>query len=148
MANPIKWSSPGTCTVLLDCSSLTNNSRAADGGYNNAASGKHDVYGDYEFLVNFTSAPSQGGKVYLYLVPSVNGVDFADGDVSIEPPVEYRVGYFPLRAVTGPQRVVLRSITLPPALFRHVVLNNSGQTTGGTFSENKLSFTPYNEEIT
>lgn len=84
------------------------------------------MWADFEFTCTFASAPSAGQTVDLYLVPSVDNTNFADGDASIVPPTTYYRGSFVLRAVTSAQRVAVLGVPLPPEKFKVLLANSSG----------------------
>ncbi len=83
-----------------------------------------DLWADFQLNVDFVSAPTAGTSVDLYLVPSVDGTNYADAAVAQAP---YYVGSFPMSAVTPAQIAVIRQVPLGPGKFKPAVVNGSGQ---------------------
>lgn len=128
MANTTKWSTPTDRGSVLttELNSLANGSYSAVGSEVDNATNK-DLYGDFELNVTFGSAPSAGGYIGLYLIPALDGTNYADGGSSVAPPATSWIGNFPLRAVTTAQRVTITGVSLPPSKFKVVAYNGSGQ---------------------
>jgi len=100
---------------------------------------------DIELIATFGSAPSAGGFVSVYLLPSLDGSAFSDGSTSILPASTCLVGVFPVRAVTTIQRILIKQVPLLPQFFKILVKNESGQAMAA--SGNALRYITYNEEI-
>lgn len=152
MANAIKWSALGTQTTVINgddtaptLKALANDARKLGAEVDNATA--RNMYADFELLCRFGSAPNVGGHAGLYLIQSVDGTNYADGDDSIVPPATAQVGTFPVRAVTDAQRVVLRRVLLPATKFKPLIINKSGQAMTNTDAENVLTMRAYNEEL-
>lgn len=90
-----------------------------------------DLYIDLLLSVTYGTAPSAGGTVDLYVVPSLDNTTFADGGGSTAPAHALLVGSFELRAVTTAQNIVLRDIPLPQ-YAKLVAYNNAGQAMAAT----------------
>lgn len=99
-----------------------------------------DLFADVELTVDFVSAPTAGGVVELYLLPSIDGgTVYPDGSATVLPQSLLYVGGFAVRAVTTVQVMVLRGIPLPPGLFYYVIQNTTSQAfpaTGSTLRHN------------
>jgi hypothetical protein len=98
------------------------------------------IWADLELVVTFGSNPTAGQVVEVYLVPSVDGTNYADGDASIAPPYPSLVAAFPVRAVTTAQRIAFRGVQLPPGLYKYQVSNKTGQAfaaSGNTLKERR-----------
>jgi hypothetical protein len=149
MANQVKWSSYAAALasgLTTELNSLANGSYSAVGSeIDNAASGAHHMYADFELGVTYGSAPSAGGYVALFLVQAIDGTNYQDGGGSVAPPATAWVGNFPLRQVTTAQRVALRHVLLPNSKFKLVAQNNAGQAMAA--SGNTLGYRAYNEEV-
>ena len=65
--------------------------------------------------------------VELYLIESVDGSIFVDGDSTIDPASKTLVGVYGLRAETVAQRHIVRRVKLPPAKFKYLVIQKTGQ---------------------
>jgi hypothetical protein len=106
-----------------------------------------NLYADFVLLTKFQDVPVAGGHVALYLIPAVDGTNYADGSDSVAPPASAWVGNFPVRAVDTAQRVALRGVLLPPGKFKPLAINKSGQAMTNTDAENTLSIRTYSEEV-
>ena len=149
MAKAIKWSSPsaassGNAIAGTALNALANDARVIGSEIDNET-GKH-MYADFELLCDFASNPSAGGYVALYLIPSLDGTNYADGDASIVPAESLLVGAFPVQANTNDQRIHLRGVLLPPLKFKPLVVNKSGQAFTSD-NDHALSYRTYNEEV-
>jgi len=126
----IKYGAYGTIATALstELNSLANNARAISA----AITGGQELWDDLELAVTYGTAPTAGSVVEIYLIPSVDGTNYVDGDATIVPPFSYLVGYFPLRAVTSAQRIGLRGVVLTPGLWKYLVSNLAGQSMAAT----------------
>ncbi len=86
-----------------------------------------DLFDQLELNVTYGVAPSTGGTVDVFLLPSLDGTNYPDGGGATAPAPENQVGSFTLRAVTTAQRLSLRDIPIPPGLFKYVLKNSAGQ---------------------
>lgn len=153
MANPIKWDAYGTFTTIIAGADVAPTLKGlSSGGFKIGSaidnSSSLNMLADFDLQVRFASAPAAGGFVLLYLVPAVDGTNYADGSDSIEPSSALLVGAFPVRATGDQQRVVLRAVLLPPGLFKPLIKNGGSTAFTSTDNENVLSIRTYNEEIT
>lgn len=151
MASALKWSSPASAVTVIngDGSAPTLKNLASAGQkLGNVVDNATDKnrWAAFDLYCRFASSPSVGGYVALYLVPSVDGTDYGDGDDSVAPPTTYLAGVFPVRAVSTQQRVELHSVSIPPFKFKPLVINSSGQAMTNTDNENVLKIRTYNEE--
>lgn len=151
MANEIKWSGTlGTFTTLIDGSASTPTLKAlASGGHKigDAITGNRNRFCGIRLKCKFAVAPSAGGVVEIYFVPSIDGTTYGDGSDSVAPPVTFRATVLPVRAVTTQQYVDDAMVLLPPFDFKPLLINKSGQAMSNTDTENILSYRPYNEEV-
>lgn len=112
-----------TNAMTTELNSLGNGSAAvATSGIDNTAN--LDLWADFQLNVTFGSAPTAGTTVDLYLIPSLDGTNYADSGVTLGP---YYVGAFPLRATTSAQIQVVTRVPLIPGKFKPYVVNNAGQ---------------------
>ncbi len=143
--------SPSLTTVINDDASaptlknLANGSRKLGSEINNASA--LNQYGVFELQVRGASSFTAGGYVELYLIPSVDGTNYADGDDSTDPPSSCLAGIFPLRAVNTQQRLTLWGVVLPPLKFKPLIINRGSQPFTNTDGENLLRFGAYNDEV-
>lgn len=143
MATQTTLSSYATIATALstELNSLANNgSSAASSAIDNTTA--LDMWADLELnLGTFGSAPSAGAYVEIYLIPSVDGTNYADGSSSVAPAQELLVGAFSVRANTAAQRLALRGVPVPPGLFKFLAINKTGQAMNA--SGNTLKYCTY-----
>jgi len=129
MATQTTLSSYATIATALstELNSLANAaSTAASSAIDNTSA--LDMWDDLEVnLGTFGSTPSAGAYLEIYLIPSVDGTNYADGSNSVAPAQELLVGSVSVRANTAAQRLVLRGVPIPPALFKYLIINRTGQ---------------------
>jgi hypothetical protein len=141
----IKWSAPGALTTALDTglNSLASNAIAQS----SAIASSVDRYADFELVVSYAVAPSVGSGVELYALQSLDGTNFNDATDPIGN--NQYIGIFPLRNVTGAQRVILRHCLLPTGSasvqFKIAVKNAAGQAMAA--SGNTVKYVKYGEEV-
>lgn len=146
MSNAILWSSPDSAVTLLgsELNSLASDARAiASSAFNNESARR--PYGEMELSLTFASAPTAGGYVALYLVPSLDGTNFADGSGSVAPAASLLAGVFPVRPTTSAQRLHLRGVPLPPLKFKAMLENKTDQAFAS--SGNTLGMRAYSDEV-
>src|SRR5687768_8222639 len=99
------WAPYGTIATVLSTGldALASNGKAISAAIDNGTA--LNMFDDLELAVTFGTGPTAGSVCELYLIPSIDGTNYTDGDASIDPPVTMLVGVFPLRAVTTAQRV-------------------------------------------
>lgn len=148
-----KWSALDTfTTAIAGASSAPTLKALASGGrkIGNAidltSSGARQMFAHWDLYVRFASAPSAGSPVDLYLVPAVDGTNYADGSDSVDPPASTYVGTFDVSAVSTQQRRVLLMVALPNVLFKPLLINNAGQAFTNTDNENILSYRTFTPE--
>ena len=112
--------------MTTELNSLANNARAISSALGGDAS-HAALLGDWELVVTFGTSPTLDAAVDLYLVPAVDGTNYADGDASIRPAPNLYVGSFYVRNVTSEQRMAVRDVPMPPGLYKALILNGSGQ---------------------
>lgn len=145
------WTALGTYTTAIPgagtaptLKALANSARVLGAEIDNT-SGK-DMFADWDLLCKFQSSPSAGGVVNLYLVPAVDGTNYADGSDSLVPASSLFAGSMPVQANMNAQRVALRNILLPPGKFKPLIENGAGQALTNVDNENVLSYRTYNVE--
>lgn len=121
-----------TVTITLD--SLANNGRAissALGADAPAGGSEAHLLADWELVVDYATNPTVNTTIDLYLVRSVDGTNYINGDATDAAAPQNYVGSFVVRATTTAMRLGLYDVPLPPGLFKAVVHNNA---TGQAFS--------------
>lgn len=123
----------------LASGSRTNASSAVD---NDNASNRY-LFAAFELAVTFSSTPLSGKTVDLYILPSIDGTNYADGSSSVNPSSAQYAGSFPVRAVATAQRLLLYNVALPPTDFKVLLINNAGQTMAASGNTLKLVMSAY-----
>jgi len=140
MAN-IKWIDGSIATALSSgLNSLADAARAISSTIDNDAG--LDLYCDLELAIAYTSsAPSAGVKVAeVYLLPTVDGTNFAVGSTSITPQKSLLVATFESRngSTSAVEYLIASGIPLPPRDFQLLFVNTSGKTLHASLSTLKL----------
>lgn len=121
----VKHAAYGTAVTALstELNSLANAANtAASAAIDNTAS--LDLLVDFELVVAAQGvARSAGATVEVYLIPAVDGTNYAD---VLESTAEL-VAVFPLDAATTARRVARRDVPIPPGLFKLMARNKTGQ---------------------
>jgi hypothetical protein len=113
---------PATVTITIN--SVANGARAVSTALDNATD--KALWAMLELVANLAVAPVQGAALEMYLLPSIDETNFADGDAATAPNPGNLAAIFTLRAVTG-QRLVIPRILLPPGQYKWLINNTSGQ---------------------
>lgn len=146
MATIHKWAAYGAYTDACAAQALKNMANAAtvlsNEIDNTAALATHM---DLELLFRMASAPTAGLSFIIYLVPALDGTNYADGSAGAPGviPLVGVVAAFPSRNVTTQQRAVVHFIQIPPCKFKLLIQNSTGQATTNTDNENILSYRLY-----
>lgn len=123
-----KYSTLGTATSLITTgmNSLANDGRAGSSAVANSTN--RNTLGVFELVVTFGTAPTAGRTVDLFLVPALDGTNYADGhDAAVDPTANSYAGSFVVRGVNTAQRLVVTDVQLPATNFKAVVVNRAGQ---------------------
>lgn len=101
----------GSQTTLLstELNSLANNGTAIGSAYDNTQGQTGDGYTlcDLELVCSYGSAPTANTGVSFWFIGTQDGTNYEDGDGSTTP-ARLPDAVFPLRNVTGTQRVIRR----------------------------------------
>ncbi len=111
-----------TSCMTTELNALANGSAIIGAAIDNTTN--LDLWADFQLNVDFVSAPTAGTSVDLYLIPSLDGTNYADSSAVLAP---YYVGSFPMCAVTSAQIAMVRRVPLGPGKFKPYVYNGSGQ---------------------
>lgn len=125
MATETKFSSYAqtlTNCMTTELNALANGSAIIGAAIDNTTN--LDLWADFQLNVDFVSAPTAGTAVDLYLIPSLDGTNYADSGAVLGP---YYIGSFPMVATTAAQIAVVTRVPLIPGKFKPYVVNNSGQ---------------------
>ena len=154
MATHTTWSAPTAVQTLMTTElnslatatlvvSSTTSGNQASGVYDNTAA--LDLYADFQLGLEYGgAAPAAGTKVAeLYLLPTVDGTNYATTDASNQPQMATLVATFESRAgsTSAFEYLVAMGIPLPPQKCKWVVKNTSGHALAA--SGNTLKMQPY-----
>ena len=131
-----------SATTLLSTelnSLATGSTTSLSSAYDNDGSGKHWTHANFELYIDFTSAPTAGKAVDLYIVGTVDGTNY--GAVSN---TNY-VGSFAVLNSASAMRLFIYGVPIPSCDFKVALISNSGQTTES--SGNTLKMQPYAYEV-
>lgn len=150
MPSKILWSalsSPATClnneATVPTLKALASDTLVLGAEIVNAAN--KEQLGDFELLIRCAVLPTGAPYVEVFIVEALDGTNYEDGDVALRParPASFVI---PVRAVTTQQRIALTGIQLPPAKFKVLVVNKTGQALTNTNGENGLTLRTYSPE--
>ena len=139
MAGNILQKEQAIVTLESSGSSQANNTQVAATTTLDCRSGGNAAemfYGDFELNGGFGSAPAVGAQINLYLVPALDGTNYADVDTTNHNmPPECFVGSFIVnKAQTVAQRMVIMGVPLRPDLYKAYIDNQSAQTLSSTWT--------------
>jgi len=130
----IKLKTTSVATLAsTELNSLTNGGGALCTEYDNGTN--LYIYGLFLLTVTFGTNPTTGKLVNAYLVPAIDGTNYAytGGGATFIANSMY-IGGFPVYATTSTQRIPLgidgsvnKPVLLPPCKFKLYVINNSDQ---------------------
>lgn len=129
--------------------SLANNNQVAatntldnrSGGTSGGA-GVGDVFlCNFELNTGFGSGPTVGNIVNLYLVPALDGTNYADVDTSghVMPPACFVGSFIINKSATAAQRMVILGVPINPLLYKAYIDNQSGQSMSTTWTLKAVS---------
>jgi len=140
-----KWEAPSGPTTYetTDLNSLADGGNVLGDVISNDAAGELYMFADVELYLATTTSRGTDARVELYLLPTVDGSNYAYGGASLDPANNTHVGDFQLDAsATAARYVVLRNILLPPEDFRFLIINEIGVAFAS--SGNTLKYLLYN----
>ena len=142
MATSLRYEN-GTLQSLVSATDLA--SLAAGSGvvgttaYDNSAAGNQYFWGDFVLTLTFATAPTLNKPVDIYLIPSYDGgTTYVDASGSAPSPSHY-VGSVGVSSTTSAQVKTLRGISLPPVIFKVLVINSADQALGAAGSTVKVN---------
>jgi len=138
MASPIT-NTRGTIQTLLttELNSLANNTNAISGSAITFTNAGH-LQAEIELVVTFGTAPTANTCLTLWLLREVDGTNYEDGGSSVTPG-RAPDAFFPLRAVTTAQRIIMPITNMPPGTAYVLVRNDgTGQTTAASANTVKI----------
>lgn len=133
MASTFKWATPENIATALS----TELNSLANGSYSNASGAIDNATGLYQFmqleLYLASLTPVAGQSVAVYLLPTLDATNYADGGGAVAPSSGAFLCSFELRAAAATQRRVSRILEIPPLSFT-LVVNNVTITSGVAFA--------------
>lgn len=140
-----KWLAP---TESLTTALTTELNSLADGSYSAASAAIDNATDIYQWmvleLVLASLTPATSPYVAVYLIPSADGTNYADGGGATAPPAENLICVFSLSTSTGAKRRVSAPMMIPPLKFKLVLLNEANVALAS--SGNTLSYRRWNEQ--
>lgn len=140
-----------TTLMTTELNSLANNAKAL--GTTVYANGTNQyLFGYFELVVDYGTSPTAGSLIELYIIPTVDGTNYVDGDASNDPAYNLFAGGFAVRATTNPMRLAVGGpggsglVALPPTSFKALLWNKTGQAFAA--SANTLKMIPYRYQTT
>ena len=121
----IKWEAPESIATALstELNALANATMSSASGAIDNATDKYLMM-DVELYADWDVAPSAGGYVAVYLLPTLDGTNYADSHQDYAP---HWLAAVPVRALTTVQRIIVRDLPVPPYSFKLAAYNGAGQ---------------------
>ncbi|MEW5857405.1 MAG: hypothetical protein AB1861_08490 [Cyanobacteriota bacterium] len=121
-----KWNATTAANLATtELNNLANNTRVAGQILDNTIT--RALFANLELAVQFTVAPNADSLIQLYLLPSIDGTNYADGSPTIAPGVESFTTNFVLKNTLNLQRIPAQRIPLDPFRYLPLIVNTSGQ---------------------
>lgn len=103
-------------------------------------------FADFEFSGSFSVAPTDDYQITLFLIPAVDGTNYADGSDLVKPSELLAVAWASVRAVNTAQVLVFKPafgerIELPPSKFKILIRNDADQTIAASWSIDMFPYT-------
>lgn len=136
LPDPISWGNLESIVSVLttELNSLANATMSANSATQDQDAIRHN-FADFELVVTYGTAPIAGQRVLLFILPSLDGTNFATSNIEM---LSNLVGEFLLDDATTLQRLILRNIILPPVDFQVALYNDSGQAMAATANTLKM----------
>lgn len=144
MANIGKWAAPSVVTLLS--TELNTLGIGAMSAASSAVSGNRDVYADFE-LVLASLSPAVPNYCTLYILEAVDGTNYPGATAAVlrNQPTQV-LCVFPLdTSASTAQRIVVRSVLIPPGNFKVALDNQSGVALAS--SGNTVKMSSYNVDL-
>lgn len=138
----LKWEAyaeAAQTALSTDLNSLADGSAALSSAIDNTST--LNTFMDLELVVTYGTAPAGEQACEIWVVSSADGTNYEDGSGSVTP-ARPPDAIFALRAVTSAQRIVIKMVPIPPALFKILLVNEAGQTMAA--SGNTVKYRRYN----
>ena len=140
LPDSIAWQSPNNRTSGISSASVSNNAGYVGSGIDNSIN--KDQYADIEIEWSFAVAPTANKSLLTYLIHSIDGTNYEDGDASTQPSSPIVLAVSPPPDTSTHRRMVAR-VPIPPQAFKALVWNEgTGQTATVT-----VTIETYRDEI-
>jgi len=123
--------------------SLANDGRVLSDEYDNT-SGLY-TEAEFELSAGFGSAPTAGAAINLFLIPAIDGTNYAAGDGTDAAQGTTFIGSVSVYNSTSAKRLVVGGIRIPPLKFKILVENKAGQAFAS--STNTLKMVPSQYQV-
>ena len=123
----------------------------ADGGNKLGAaidnSSNKYLFHDIEiYLASAAFGTANDPHIKVFLLPSVDGTNYADGSDSNDPATSNAIYVATLRGATAAQYQTIRDVTLPNGNFKYLFISEAGVTLAA--SGNTMKYRPHNGAYT
>ena len=136
-----------TSVITTGLNALANNSLAISSAFDNTigATGDGSLLCDIELVVTYGTAATANTGCSVWFLQSQDGTNYEDGGTGTTPKRTPDV-VLAVDTVTTGQRLIRKSIPLPPGLFK-VLLKNDGTGQAMAATGNTLKIRPYTARI-
>jgi hypothetical protein len=140
MATTVKWGTPTARTTGIAAEAIAAGANFLGAAIDNATN--RDRYLSVELVFTCAEAPTAGTTIELYILPSEDGTNYADGAADLDP-ASTPTAIFTVRAVTTAQRPPAEvNIPIPPKKFKLLLKSEMDKSASCT-----LTASTYNEEL-
>lgn len=140
MANEVKWKAPTSRTSGISAASLNAGANLLGSEINNETN--LDRYLNLELTWTCSTASVLNEVVEVYLLYAIDGTNYEDGGVSVDP-IKVQISFFSDNGLTTAQKQAKVSIPIPP--FKFKILIKSELTNNATSVT--VDAETYNEDI-
>jgi hypothetical protein len=146
MANAINWETSPSLTAYLttELNGLANDANKLGAEIDNSTA--LDMYMDVVVYVDTQgTARSAGAHIAVFLIPAVDGTNYAYGDDSTDPASNRLIATLMLDAATTARRIAAQVLSIPPGKFKLLFENKTGQALAAT--GNTAGYRIYSPEV-
>ena len=143
LPDPVNWGNLESIVSVLttELNSLANATMSANSATQDQDAIRHNFV-EFELVVTYGTAPLAGQRVLLFLLPNLDGSNFATSNIEY---ISHLAGIFTLDDVTTAQRIIIRNVLLPSVDFQVALYNDAGQAMAA--SANTLKMRRYSPTI-
>lgn len=125
LPDSLQWQTPTAKTTGISAASVVAGGNVLGSVIDNRTG--LDQFCTIEILANFAVAPLANKIVTVYLLYSLDGVNFEDGSATVDP-TKAPTAVLTTRNVVGDQRTIIPNVPLDPHQFKILVKNSADQT--------------------